>query len=209
MRFEQVYERFSPLLSDFGSVMLAGGCVRDQLLGREAKDFDLFVLSDKRDFSFEDIKKEIGERIEGFTKSEPTVEWHNSEPYLVAAVDFEGAEVQIMVNPAKTPHELMGSFDWSVSLFTFDGAAIVQGAPIDHIRTGGTMWLNKVTFPLSTLRRGFRFSERFKMKIKPEDIEVLCREVLAKAEKGKHVDPDGNEPDMPALAAQMTEYNPF
>lgn len=47
-----VWDEFNKRLSQFGQVVLAGGSVRDHLLGRAAKDFDVFVLQGT-DFDFE------------------------------------------------------------------------------------------------------------------------------------------------------------
>ncbi len=209
MTFERVWDVFSALLGDFGSVVIAGGSVRDQLLGREAKDFDLFILCDKREFEFGKIKKEIEPRIAAYSRRKPQVDWHMSEPYLVASIDFEGSEVQIMVNPATSLEGLIATFDWSVCLFGYDGYRILKLSDLSEIKVGGKLTLQKCTFPLSTLRRGFRFSERFKMKLDNDEIAKLCNAFLDNRKRGADIGPDGNEPDQPALAAQQTEENPF
>lgn len=209
MRIEDVWGHFNPILSDFGSAILAGGCVRDQLMGRAPKDFDLFILSDKKEFSFKEAKEEVIGRLNSFDVAPKSVEWHNSEPFLVASLLWAGSEVQIMLSPARTLKELIATFDWSVCLFGFDGESVSGGDGIAHIKEGNELSLQKISFPLSTLRRGFRFSERFKMKLKSADVEELCRQILEKAARGNRKGPRGNEPDMPALAAQMTEEMPF
>ncbi len=74
MIFERVWEVFNALLGDFGSLVVAGGSVRDQLLGREAKDFDLFILCDKREFDFEKIKRGIEPRLAAYSRKKPVVD---------------------------------------------------------------------------------------------------------------------------------------
>lgn len=197
---ESVWTEFNSRLADFGSVVLAGGAVRDSLLGRVAKDFDVFILQGK-DFDFDKAVAEIPEVLSDLAAIPPEVEWHNSEPFLVATVEWQGAQVQILANPASTLDTLLDAFDWNVCLFGFDGEQITQREQIENIKRGEELRLQAVTFPLSTLRRGFRFSERFKMKFKYEDVVALCAKILENDKKNNAKGPSGNEPDMGALAA--------
>lgn len=182
---------------------MAGGAVRDELMGRTPKDFDLFILwADEWDIEkFKVIKETIASCLTGFVESKPVVDWHNSEPYLVATVLVEGQEVQILVNPAQTPEELIATFDWNVCLFAMIEDRIIKGANIEDIGKGKELKLNKLTFPLSTLRRGFRFSERFLMKLPRETVELICRKIIEYADARMHSGPVGNTPDMRSLAA--------
>jgi tRNA nucleotidyltransferase/poly(A) polymerase len=55
-----VHSHFEPALREFGQVVIAGGAVRDHLLGRQAKDFDVFVLWDNPDdYHFEESMRVI------------------------------------------------------------------------------------------------------------------------------------------------------
>lgn len=182
---------------------MAGGAVRDEIMGKVPKDFDLFILwrTEWDVEKFKEIKETIASCLTGFTESKPVVDWHNSEPYLVATVTVEGHEVQILVNPAQTPEQLLENFDWNVCLFAMTEERTVQQTKIENIGVGKELTLNKVTFPLSTLRRGFRFSERFLMKLSRETVERLCREIIRYADEHMHSGPTGNTPDMRSLAA--------
>lgn len=128
----QIIERFRPALGDLGHLCIAGGAVRDELLGRTPKDYDLFVLW-PGPWSYGDAKQAISGALSfaGFEPADPELEWHQSEPFLVQNVLVEGHRVQVMANP---------------------------------------------------LRRGFRFSERFKMVLRREDVVDLSRKVVAAAE---------------------------
>lgn len=191
---------FEPRLGDFGPLCLAGGAVRDELLGRTPKDFDLFCLWTS-EWDFKSIRETLSSRLDGLAISEPSVEWHKSEPYLVANVKIDGADVQVMANPAATPEALVDTFDWSVCLFARTADQLIQRTPLEEIGHGKELKLQKVTFPLSTLRRGFRFSERFKMQLRREDINLLCSKIIENQKTGNEVSPSGNEPDMPSLEA--------
>jgi hypothetical protein len=177
----EIFSEFSPRLEKFGKVVLAGGAVRDCLMQRKPKDWDIFVLTGSI-FPIEEIKKEVEISLQDFEKSQSVVEWHKSEPYLVENIRWNGSDVQILLSPYRNVEELFGSFDWNVCMFAFDGKEFILGESIANIGVGKELKLNKVTFPLSTLRRGFRFSERFKMKLKHSDMLILCRMVCEKFE---------------------------
>lgn len=201
-----VFNEFSGRLAQFGTVVAAGGAVRDSLMGREPKDYDIFVLPGHDGFDFDKLAKDIEPSLSDLEQVKP-LEWHNSEPYLIATVRWNGFEVQVLVNPEPDMASLVSTFDWNVCLFAYDGAVFFQGEQIENIGYGKDLTLQKVTFPLSTLRRGFRFSERFKMKLKYDDIIDLCRRVVTNADKNAHKGPAGNEPDMEALSANMIVDN--
>ena len=190
-----IYGHFSERLAGLGRLVIAGGSVRDHLMGRTAKDFDLFLLGRGAD---EDSMRAVSERLAPMDQVSP-LEWHKSEPYLVSTVKHEGVDVQVMVNPAESLDALLDTFDWNVALFGYDGEVHARES-IDNIAPGKDLRLQRVTFPLSTLRRGFRFSERFKMRLRREDALELCRLVV---EKKATPGPNGAEPDMPALAANL------
>lgn len=148
-----------------GRVCIAGGSVRDELMGLEPKDFDVFVFDEILPIQFDGL-----EVIE-------VPEWHKSEPFLVGNFRWRGAWIQVMRTDMPDVEALVDSFDWNVCMFAYDGTTTAQ-TDIDEIGEGKTLRLHKVTFPLATLRRGFRFSERFKMKLERDDISHLCAQVV-------------------------------
>lgn len=188
----EVHGEFSSRLSEFGTVTIAGGAVRDSLLGKMPKDFDVFILQGEK-FDLEKCRPAIISVLSDLSEVKPKVDWHKSEPYLAATVLWRGQEIQVLCNPAPTLADLIGTFDWSVCLFGFDGKDYFRGEPLENIGPGKELRLQRVTFPVSTLRRGFRFSERFLMKLRRDDLATICRMILEKHAPA--------EPDMPALAA--------
>lgn len=182
-------QEFTHRLGGFGRIVIAGGAVRDTLLGQEPKDFDVFVLHDEG-VKFSEMKKALVPAVADLTPIPPVVEWHNSEPFLVVTINWHGKQIQILANPAPNPEALVDTFDWSVCLYAYFDDSLIAREPVDNIKPGGELWLNRVTYPLSTLRRGFRFSERFLMKLRREDIDTICAKVLEKGQK--------QEPDRPS-----------
>ncbi len=181
---KDVIETFSDILET--PVIIAGGAVRDYLRNEPPKDYDVFMLGRTWE-DWEDYKAQFAERFDSrmsqFPKVESKVEWHKSEPFLLDTILFNGREVQLLASPAKSIPELISDFDWSVCCFGFDGTNYVYDPPdLDSIKHGEYLRLNKCTFPFSTLRRGYRFSERYSMRIKREDINTICRQIMEKTD---------------------------
>ncbi len=189
-QLEEIYSIFHPILSPIGELVIAGGAVRDTLMGRNPKDYDLFILTDKRDGVFVLIAQLLGEALakNNIPKVDAKIEWHKSEPYLLESVSYKGAELQIMVNFSKDIYELVDGFDWNVSLFGYgklksDEYGFYCKEDISNIGHGKYLKLNKLTYPYSTLRRGYRFSERFTMRLDGDTIRLICAEITKKEEE--------------------------
>lgn len=176
---EVIYAEAVLRLGHLGQVVIAGGAVRDHLMSRAAKDYDVFVLSRQPE-------KDAALDIHAATADLMTVEQlehHKSEPFLVVTVMFNDSLVQIMWSPEPTTDALLGTFDWNVCLFAFDSDGLKARTDITDIRPGASLKRQRVTYPLSTLRRGFRFSERFGMVLERADVEWLCEAILAESSK--------------------------
>lgn len=171
------------LLGEIGDVVIAGGAVRDTLMGRTPKDYDVFIINSGSKFnSFTEVKAEVGERLLGHPKVDIKYEWHKSEPFLIESIKTEYGEVQIMARNIQNEQDLMDTFDWNVALFTFGKNGYINRESIENIGEGKDLILHKVTYPYSTLRRGYRFSERFTMKLRREDTFKLCQMIVQKNE---------------------------
>ena len=155
-------------------VVVAGGCVRDILKACPPKDYDVFILGCENP---NEMKEEIAKRLADAKFQAAGNVHHISEPYLAGTYLVGGYHVQVMASDYKSMDELIDSFDWNVSRFAFDGERII-GEWTGEIGTGGTLKLHKLTFPYSTLRRGFRFSERFRMNLPLETVEQICEAIL-------------------------------
>lgn len=55
-KLKEVWSEVTELLHPFGDVVIAGGSVRDFLMGRDPKDYDIFVLGISEDIdSFSEL----------------------------------------------------------------------------------------------------------------------------------------------------------
>ena len=167
---EQLYEDFTRRC---GPCCIAGGAPRDVLMDRQPKDWDVFLLTDK--------KPEIDD-----LDQVDLLPFHPSEPFLQATVKWNTAIVQVMRPPVNTREELLDTFDWNVSLFAYDDKGFCQRTRLQEIAAGQPLKLQKLTYPLSTLRRGFRFSERFGMELQEEDlVKIMAAYLKTKLEEAK------------------------
>ena len=154
---------------------IAGGAVRDALLHREPKDYDVFLLVKEPALPY---------KLEGLP-------WANEE-LLPPSIDnglhlgsytwYDGIPLELVIGDALTPDELLDRFDWNVTQFAYtlkDG--LLQRCPI---KTPGTLsdvpleLVNRDKEPLATLRRGFRFQERYGMEFDASDLEFLLEQAL-------------------------------
>lgn len=151
---------------------IAGGAVRDAFLGRDPKDYDVFVLG------------RSGIEKERFLGLEPVTQfdWHLSEPFLEGSFLIDGKIHQVMgAKEFCDVKSLLHSFDWNVSLFAFDSSGVTALENADNIAPGKPLVINRITYPMSSLRRGFRYSERFGMVFEKDDIQLLAGLITANA----------------------------
>jgi hypothetical protein len=197
-KLNAIYDWAVEIFKDIASPVIAGGAVRDSLMDKEPKDYDVFLMGHQYE---DDIKDKVIEVLKPYEKIYG-LEWHKSEPYLVTTIKVLDSEVQILVTPIRSIPELLNSFDWNVCLFAYgvhEGKLqVVQHAKIEDIGKDKFLKLNKLTYPLSTLRRGYRFSERFKMRLSSDDLEKII------AECHKHFTLHNNrESGFPSMASQI------
>ncbi len=158
-------------LPDFRFV-IAGGAVRDSLIYRKPKDYDLFIL-DEQDKQHTQTK--VYEYCNSLEMLEANI--NASSRHVVKQIRIGDDIVQIIWTNKKTVNELLDSFDWNISLFAYDGERVISREDIHNINPGKELYLQNVTDSISSLRRGFIFSDRFKMKIRDSDLIKLCKNV--------------------------------
>ena len=86
----RVHEEIERRLGHIGKVVTAGGAVRDYLMGREPKDYDVFLI---------DYCSLNDEQLADALRDLPGIEapeWHKSEPFLVGTYEVLGQTTQIM-----------------------------------------------------------------------------------------------------------------
>lgn len=155
-------------------VYVAGGAVRDELMGRTPKDYDVFVL---------DPTISIGGVAEATKDLEDATPlgFHKSEPFMAGQYVVDSVVHQVMNAPYDNVVELLDSFDWNVALFAIGTDGLIHArTDIADIAPGKPLVLSPtIRFPRSTIRRGVRFSERFGMEFRVQDLDRLCAQVAS------------------------------
>jgi hypothetical protein len=179
-KLHEVWSAFNDLLGVMGDVFICGGAARDSLRGVTPKDYDVYVINAKGNH-WNDISDEIKKKLADYPKVKAKVDFHRSEPFLVETIHYEDSEVQIMLRgDVHTLEELVDSFDWNVALFAYGKNGIYKhknAVDLADIDNGGELKINKITYPYSTLRRGYRFSERFLMKLETSTIHQIMKAI--------------------------------
>jgi hypothetical protein len=170
----QCRQEFQDMFDELGEIVIAGGSVRDTLMGKKPKDIDIFLLGNLK----EDIDDFVADKLQDFATLDLKLDWHKSEPFLLQSIQYKEMEVQFLATPHGTLEGLIDSFDWNICQFGLGEDGVIQKCEITEIDVGKYLKLNKVTYPYSTLRRGYRFSERFLMRLKTADIKTICNKIM-------------------------------
>ena len=185
---EKVWKEMNSLLGDFGDVVIAGGAVRDFLMERKPKDYDVFILNTSGYIpTFTEVADLVRKATElsDYKKVEIKYEWHKSEPFLIESIVTPYGEVQIMARDIQTQADLIDTFDWNVARFSYGRKGFLNGEDVANIGVGKNLELHKVTYPYSTLRRGYRFSERFTMRFQSKDVRTICNMIVEKEKENQ------------------------
>jgi hypothetical protein len=187
MTVADIYKGFSGLLPN-NRIVIAGGAVRDELLDRAPRDYDIFLLDSDRDWDGNSIYYRNYEQLCMFQKLKPPA-WHRQD-YAQLKLLYCDHAVDIVPTTCHTIEELLDSFDWNVSLFGYDGSRTYSRMSPDDIKAGGLLRLQPGhrCHVESTLRRGFRFSERFGMILPEDTVQKLCQDVIAEHVKNQLTD---------------------
>lgn len=171
-------------LSSIGEVVISGGAVRDEMIGRTPKDYDVFVLQPS--LSVVDLRSRIGDILYGMAEDDilPGVSKRSSDDgsseWIAGEFIFNDRPVQVIASQCASLRALLDTFDWNICRFGLSDAEHLRLSDEGNVCEGGVLKLNTtVTNPVSTLRRGFRFCDRYQMFIHEPDLIRLCSEVLA------------------------------
>jgi hypothetical protein len=143
---KQILEKLPEDIRD--QVCVAGGAVRDKLIGAEIKDYDLFVQS-----------KDVEDKLMKFLADEGKEGNVNSQ---VANYTFEGKWLQVIRGKYYdiTTTEVIDSFDFTIccAMITSKGIRVHN----EFYRSVATkhLLINRITFPLATLERMQKYIQK-------------------------------------------------
>lgn len=181
-----------PILKDVERVApgyrwcVAGGAVRDLLLSRQPRDYDVFACLE------EPLKPAADRILDLFTSAGYLCRQKSTSSYALTAIQMYGVGVEICPVYANNPIQLAKSFDYNVCL----AAAWLESGPNvalgpDHVcawadtamldclrKRAGDLLLLRDTTPDTTLRRGYVFQDRFGLRFRKADQLHLARKLL-------------------------------
>lgn len=189
-------------------LVMAGGAVRDALLGKKAKDLDLYYLGldDWSTAATTDFRKRLELANLFYQEATSNLPWHLYERFLLLSLIIKiqdelrqrEAEAQFMAFPQPDQRRLLETFDWEICLFSYrDGKITTTHAAmrlIDKLRKYSPddkkykpprMRLVNVQFPVSNLRRGFNFQTRYPLRLEYRSVLRLCKAVLKEDDRAK------------------------
>lgn len=187
---------------------IAGGAVRDILLHRKPKDIDIFIcgIDDWTKKGRLEFRKKLNLAQIYYEIATSNLPWHKYEKFLLLTVIWkmsaqfkkEELEIQFCGFPEKSINSLLQTFDWEICQFAYTPGLLYYTDKaqrlIDKINSYSledleyrpfAMKLSNVQFPISNLRRGFKFENRYPIKLHYNSIIKLCKEVLKEDERQK------------------------
>lgn len=140
-------------LLDGHNGFVAGGCFKDILSGKTAKDIDIFFRSE---IDYEAACTHFG------AGNQKTYENENATGFALC----DGTHIDLCKSAYGTPEEVLSRFDFTVSKFAyFKGAntqtygAICHDLFFTHLESKALYIDDRVDFPISTLSRMFRYTQ--------------------------------------------------
>ena len=195
MKLSRVYREICvPLEVATGrTVVIAGGAVRDHLLGRKPRDYDVFILTGKMgSTSVAKVMKDARNWVlvqsatlvpTGVAHAHFATTKYGAAPILtpIAEFYFWGHKVQIMCSPVADTKHLLETFDYDIcKLFYPNTKHSGKYEVVAKIKAHGTLILTSPTVadPAFTLSRGMEFAQRYGMKMSPTSMKQLCTAVV-------------------------------
>ena len=184
VRLRGIYNTFSAKFERFGSICIAGGAVRDSLMDKNPKDYDIFLFPNEQWADAFGLSAELKDELLGYNEIS---RFSQSSPHVVKTFNFMGYTIQLMITNASDVYDLMDTFDWNVCMYAYDGEYHSTDC-LDNLSEGSHLKLHRITRAKSTLRRGFRFSDRYGLLFPDEELNRLILQIQEDARC--HDDPD-------------------
>lgn len=195
---EEIYHFFKEKAEKQGFMTdfyIAGGSVRDSLVGRSPVDFDVFLFRslDAGILNFEDSNitkiepdkssKRIITKIKVQVPNDDSYSGFKTvtqRPFALFDYLYKGEQIQVIYQERDSIHELLNDFDWNICRFAYgkipgtDKVGFIKKMDESEIVCHGDLKLHNPKNPLLSLERGFKFAQRYKMKIQENDLRKLA-----------------------------------
>lgn len=175
-------------------IYIAGGAIRDALLGRQPKDVDIFICTD---YIYE--RSAIIKALSGFNEIQILPNYYHDETHEYSNIDLliNGKKIQLMNDCVNnTLPSLISRFDYNIcqygyykcsdEVITTEGAKVLMSAlqvmevsPLDFLDPNKypELQLCNVTDHIRSLKRGAIFEYRYKVKLTELTFNYLLKSV--------------------------------
>jgi hypothetical protein len=153
LQFKNAVEKFNEIIlneltKESINVWVAGGSIRDYFMGIPVKtDFDLF-------FPNEDAHTKA---FAYFLNNNATVKWESDNGIKLS---YKNKTFDLIKKYFVTPEDTINAFDFTVSMFAIDNMKVYYGETSFIDLSKRQLMINKITFPISTLSRAFRYYKK-------------------------------------------------
>lgn len=159
--------------------VIAGGYVRDRLLGRQPRDIDVFVLNSRQPET-DSIQANLSAAGIPTIRQPKVYRALGPRPYFGEPIELRFLEwpVQLITTSCEDATRVIDTFDYDICQFYMDNArnfeivGDLSDRAYNAIKTR-TLGLRHLLTPLSSLRRGFLFEHRLGFKFPKSDIARL------------------------------------
>lgn len=122
---KQYIETLKDIQFIWPTAVLAGGCIRDSLYGKEVKDVDIFIQTDDMNPSVRGLELALGCEIECLTRTTATEEYEQfmeeTDRQLIDIYRFYRGGVEHQLIFLRPDEKMVEKFDLSFCQVLFDG----------------------------------------------------------------------------------------
>lgn len=157
--------------------VIAGGYVRDRIIGRTPRDIDVFVLNATAE-SQASIHHSLSAAGIPTVKQAKSYLAAEGRPYFGEPIELRFLEwpVQLVTTSCLTAQDVISTFDYDICQFYYDSEGRITASfderGYEALKTR-TLGLRHLLTPMSSLRRGFLFEDRLGFKFRRTDIGRL------------------------------------
>lgn len=158
------------------NAVIAGGAVRDALIGRKPDDIDIFVFGKISEYVFEE-----------YCRLFDATEWKVDNSYtqdmetdiVFAEAEFREHKVQIIEAKSfgKSVEDLVAGFDWNICKFAYNNDGLKMFDDPANLHPGGTLRVGAVKRQQidRSFKRGKEFAARYHLHLPYGEIRKLVR----------------------------------
>lgn len=148
--------------------VIAGGAIRDVILGRDPRDYDVFVL-----WSRAGLARTLSEA------GIPILPCEDGKPRPLAEFEHNGKKVQIMARKGRSADSIIENFDFNICMVGWDNIGWIHAYV--NLFEEKMLRMNEVLFPCVALRRALDFVSCYELQFSHDDQVLLVNAAFKSA----------------------------